>query len=325
MWVCCFTVSKSVQKARQYNASGKQSEMIYISDSVKRPSPGQVGVILHAPRANTSAMLDVFWGADDDITIHIPNQLRDKIWGHKYVNLALLLKGSAELKDFYTASNLVLNESGCLESRPKVVLPCRTFCRRLINSTSGLSKPFHHIRLSSELKEDLRMWLLWVSNADIQLFTDSSAKFGNGFWAFLMVSGPLGLGPNSDNQSVVIIINWLTSKSTLALAMLHTFVLRCLQLNITFRAQHIRVVTTSNAKVYHVYRWTNFASFLLMRTRNHHLCWTGYGWSSVGAQPDRGSNYVSFKEMFGYWGRLLYIGHAEWQIDSYQDIYVWNI
>ncbi|KAJ8316731.1 hypothetical protein KUTeg_005677 [Tegillarca granosa] len=86
-----------------------------------RPSPGQVGAILQTPHASTSAMPDVVWCADDDITAHIPNQLREKIWGHQYVNLVLLLKGSAELTDFYTASNLVLNEYGCLESRPKVL------------------------------------------------------------------------------------------------------------------------------------------------------------------------------------------------------------
>ncbi|KAJ8314822.1 hypothetical protein KUTeg_006972 [Tegillarca granosa] len=88
---------------------------------VIRQGNGQVGAILQAPRASTSAMPDVVLCADDDITAHIPNQLREKIWGHQYVNLALLLKGSAELTDFYTASNLVLNESGCLESRPKVL------------------------------------------------------------------------------------------------------------------------------------------------------------------------------------------------------------
>ncbi|KAJ8315081.1 hypothetical protein KUTeg_007231, partial [Tegillarca granosa] len=83
----------------------------------QRPSPGQVGVILQAPRASTSTMPDVVWCADDDITA----QLREEIWGHQYVNLSLLLKGSAELTDFYTASNLVLNESGCFEFRPKVL------------------------------------------------------------------------------------------------------------------------------------------------------------------------------------------------------------
>ncbi|KAJ8308238.1 hypothetical protein KUTeg_013112 [Tegillarca granosa] len=77
----------------------------------------------------------------------------------------------------------------------KVVSPGRTFCRRLINSTIGLSKPFHHIRISSELKADLRMWLLWVSNADIQHFTDSSAKFGNGFWVVFNGAWAFGVWP----------------------------------------------------------------------------------------------------------------------------------
>ncbi|KAJ8308242.1 hypothetical protein KUTeg_013116 [Tegillarca granosa] len=36
---------------------------------------------------------------------------------------------------------------GSLNFACKVVSPGRTFCRRLINSTIGLSKPFHHIRI----------------------------------------------------------------------------------------------------------------------------------------------------------------------------------
>ncbi|KAJ8303659.1 hypothetical protein KUTeg_018769 [Tegillarca granosa] len=37
---------------------------------------------------------------------------------------------------------------------------------------------------------------------------------------------------------------------------------------------------------------------------------------------DKLHNYLV--SMFGYWAHLLYIGHAEWQIDSYRDIYVWT-
>ncbi|KAJ8320014.1 hypothetical protein KUTeg_001601 [Tegillarca granosa] len=59
--------------------------------------------------------------AGDDIASHVPMQLRQKIWEHQYINLNLLLKGSAELREFYTTSNLVINDSGLIESRPKVM------------------------------------------------------------------------------------------------------------------------------------------------------------------------------------------------------------
>ncbi|KAJ8308243.1 hypothetical protein KUTeg_013117 [Tegillarca granosa] len=76
----------------QFNAVLRKSVIKLV---LPRPSPGQVGAILQTLRASTSAMPDVVWCADDDITAHIPNQLREKIWGHQYVNLALTLKGSA--------------------------------------------------------------------------------------------------------------------------------------------------------------------------------------------------------------------------------------
>lgn len=75
----------------------------------------------------------------------------------------------------------------------------RPFCRRLINSTCGLTKGYHHIRVSKEIKLDLNMWLhfftnyngisvfhdrFWSSNDDIQLFTDSAGGEGLGFGIF---------------------------------------------------------------------------------------------------------------------------------------------
>jgi len=72
----------------------------------------------------------------------------------------------------------------------------RPFCRRLINSICGLTKPYHHIRIKEAIKGDLQMWLnffkahngislfhdsYWLSNTDIELFTDSAGGTGLGF------------------------------------------------------------------------------------------------------------------------------------------------
>ena len=42
----------------------------------------------------------------------------------------------------------------------------------------------------------------------------------------------------SDNQSVVHIVNSMTSKTALVMILFRKFVLKCLQLNISFKVQH---------------------------------------------------------------------------------------
>ena len=51
---------------------------------------------------------------------------------------------------------------GSLQFTTSVVAPGRVFLRRLINSTIGIKMPYHHIHLTYEVKEDLRMWLLFL-------------------------------------------------------------------------------------------------------------------------------------------------------------------
>ena len=66
----------------------------------------------------------------------------------------------------------------------------RTFSRRLSMATAKASKPYHYIRVSRNIFDDLMVWKLflknfngvsyildkdWVSNVDLQLFTDKEA------------------------------------------------------------------------------------------------------------------------------------------------------
>jgi len=72
----------------------------------------------------------------------------------------------------------------------------RPFCRRLIDKTCGLTRPYHHCRITKEMKRDLQMWLtffqdyngisvfhdqFWLSNADVSLFSDSAGGVDKGF------------------------------------------------------------------------------------------------------------------------------------------------
>lgn len=72
----------------------------------------------------------------------------------------------------------------------------RPFCRRLINATCGLTKPYHHTRVNNGIRKDLQMWQcffqnhngisvfhdrFWVSSEDLELFTDSAGGAHLGF------------------------------------------------------------------------------------------------------------------------------------------------
>lgn len=78
-----------------------------------------------------------------------------------------------------------------------VVIPGGAFLRRLIYLTSGLTSPYHHIRLHRELesKHDIRMWLTfldnfngrafipsdrWETSSTLELYTDAAASKGYG-------------------------------------------------------------------------------------------------------------------------------------------------
>ena len=83
---------------------------------------------------------------------------------------------------------------GMLNFACNVVPPGRTFLRRLINLTIGLSKPYHHARLNSEARADLKAWQIFLdhfngkalfpsdiahTSSSLHFFTDASnAGFG---------------------------------------------------------------------------------------------------------------------------------------------------
>lgn len=97
--------------------------------------------------------------------------------------------------------------NGSLNFCCRAIIPGRPSCRHLINAICGLTKPYHHIRITKLIRLDLGMWphffcehngyvsafhdRFWVSNEDVQLYTDSAAGPGLGFgvyfhgkWAF---------------------------------------------------------------------------------------------------------------------------------------------
>lgn len=97
-------------------------------------------------------------------------------------------KKKATLKELQSLIGL-LNFACC------VVLPGRTFLRRLIDLTRGVTKPFYHISLNKESRLDLEAWFqfithfngknmfldqIWQTSSKLNLFTDAAGSLGFG-------------------------------------------------------------------------------------------------------------------------------------------------
>ncbi|MCP3933051.1 MAG: hypothetical protein GY705_28605, partial [Bacteroidetes bacterium] len=78
---------------------------------------------------------------------------------------------------------------GTLNFFTKAIPGGRTFLRRLYDLTVGLSRPSHHVRLTSESKKDLQMWeyfllhsngsniiktINWSTDSDFKFYSDAS-------------------------------------------------------------------------------------------------------------------------------------------------------
>ena len=85
--------------------------------------------------------------------------------------------------------------SGLLNFACSVIKPGRAFLRRLIDLTVGIRSPHHLIRLNKEVKEDLKVWLsfltefngrsffiddVWQNSSKLSLYTDASGALGFG-------------------------------------------------------------------------------------------------------------------------------------------------
>ena len=110
-----------------------------------------------------------------------------------------LNKCSALLSDFLHRKKATLREvqslTGLLNFACSVIVPGRAFLRRLIDLTVGIQSPHHLIRLSKDVKEDLKVWQsflsnfngrsffleeTWYSSSKLDLYTDASGALGFG-------------------------------------------------------------------------------------------------------------------------------------------------
>lgn len=57
----------------------------------------------------------------EDITAYAPQQLRQRIWAHQYINIALLLKNNVVFQDLCFGGLVHITEKDQIETRPKTV------------------------------------------------------------------------------------------------------------------------------------------------------------------------------------------------------------
>ncbi|MCU7801312.1 MAG: hypothetical protein KZQ70_14565, partial [gamma proteobacterium symbiont of Lucinoma myriamae] len=56
----------------------------------------------------------------DDVSVHIPEMIKEKIWKNQFINLNILLKGNVELHEICSGGTLKIGENGTLEKQPKL-------------------------------------------------------------------------------------------------------------------------------------------------------------------------------------------------------------
>ena len=113
--------------------------------------------------------------------------------------LVKLNRCSTLLLEFLRRKKATLREvqslTGLLNFACSVIVPGRAFLRRLIDLTVGIQCPHHLIRLSKDVKEDLKVWQsflanfngrsffleeTWYSSTKLDLYTDASGALGFG-------------------------------------------------------------------------------------------------------------------------------------------------
>lgn len=197
---------------------------------------------------------------------------------------------------------------GKLNFACRVIVMGRVFCRRLGKLLMGALAPHHHVRLPTDVRDDLAVWRRFldsfngrlifpeseVTSTELRLYTDAAGSHGFGAYldgGWCAAAWPaewtgLGLTRNlcflemfpivvalfiwgdvlsnkrvifvTDNMGVVQAINKQSASSVDVVRLLRVLVLRCLQLNVGFRAVHLPGVRNDIADSLSRFQWERF-------------------------------------------------------------------
>ena len=109
--------------------------------------------------------------------------------------------------------------AGMLNFACAIIAPARAFSRRLIDMTIGLSKPYHHRKVTSQVRQDLLLWkrflkghnrktffldFQFLSQQTLQFYTDSSSTVGfGGFFGNRWFAGKWPQGSHKYNIALL--------------------------------------------------------------------------------------------------------------------------
>ena len=137
-----------------------------------------------------------------------------------------LQKCRALLREFFNQKSVTLRSLQSLirvlNFASSVIVPGRTFLRRLIDLTIGVKQPYHHIKIKSVVKLDLTTWLefldnhnginmfideRWASSDKLRLYTDASGSIGYGgvpnhFLVLREVASPMCVTQHHDPRTL---------------------------------------------------------------------------------------------------------------------------
>ena len=157
----------------------------------------EIGIPMAPEKTEGPAHVLTFAGIELDCVQHVARLPRDKIDKCLTSITSFVSRRKVTLRDL---QSLI----GLLNFACSVITPGRVFLRRLINLTIGVKRPFHYIRLSQEVKKDLRIWHEFLlgfncksfvledarcTSPSIHFYTDAAKTVGYGIvfgtsWAF---------------------------------------------------------------------------------------------------------------------------------------------
>ena len=143
-----------------------------------------LGVPLATEKTIGPASVITFLGLEIDtnkMCVRIPEEKLSRL---KVELEGLLNKKKATLRELQSVTGLL---NFCTRAIP----PGRSFLRRFYDAMTGLYKPYHKVRVNSNLREDIRVWLTfldlyngvykydlyeWNDASDLNLYTDSAGS-----------------------------------------------------------------------------------------------------------------------------------------------------
>ncbi len=138
------------------------------------------------------------------------------------------LKKVSQQSVFFSKRKVSLKELqsliGLLNFACSVVVPGRVFLRRLINLTIGIRKPHYFIRLTCEVRKDLKIWKIfldsfngksffledgWASSNQLCFFTDAAKS--SGYALFLVNSWHMVNGQTHGKITALVFLSFFQS------------------------------------------------------------------------------------------------------------------